>query len=260
MKNLITIVIASSIVASSGIVYAGPVRSQRPVPKNSASKLTTKIGKRVKAKRLRAARPASLLLNKKKPARPATSVPVINRCKELDMNDDHQINSADRDLFAKGLTHIIQKTLDSNGDHYVNVLDLTSFAANTRREIGAFSRGVTQCVEASHRYDANGDGSLDVLDLVILSDAGRLTRDLYTQLNGCILGEFNYNGDDATNVLDIVSFVSDQMLEQQAFTTAAMAWIQGEAHDIYDINNDSNLNVADVVLYIHHYMTCTAAR
>ena len=87
-----------------------------------------------------------------------------------------------------------------------------------------------------------------------------MNRTLYASLSACIVGEYDYNGDAATNVLDIVNFIQDQMLEQQAFSAAATAWIQGEAHDIYDINNDSNLDVADAALYIRHYLTCTAGR
>ena len=108
------------------------------------------------------------------------------------------------------------------------------------------------------RYDADGNGSLDVRDLVILRNQGRLNIRMYNEITACITGAYDFNGDEETNVLDAVAFISSQMLEQEAFTTAAMAWIQGDAHDIYDINNDDNLNVADAVLYIRHYLTCSA--
>ena len=256
MKNLMTTVIATSIIASSAIVYASPTRA--PL-RTSPTKVAVKKADKSKVKRASITRVRPLLKKKTKPAPEVTPAPVVNRCRELDMNDDKQINSSDRDLFVKGLTHIIQKTLDANRDHYVNVLDLVTYANQTQAEIREFSRYVTKCAQAPSRYDANRDGEFNVADLVALRNAGRLNPTLAQNLSACMVGEYDYNGDSETNVLDIVNFVQDQMLDQQAFSNAAMAWIQGEAHDIYDINNDSNLNVADAVLYIRHYMSCTAS-
>jgi len=255
MKNLITTIMTTSLIASSAIVYAAPSTAPaRVTPIKGAVKTVDK--KEAKRPTLTRARP--LLKKKVKPATEVVPAPVVNRCRELDMNDDKQINSSDRDLFVKGLTHIIDKSLDANGDHYVNVLDLVTYASQTQAEIRSFSTSVTKCAQAQRTYDANRDGEFNVRDLVQLRAMGRLNPTLARNLSACIVGEFDYNGDSETNVLDTVNFIQDQMLAQQAFSNAAMAWIQGEAHDIYDINKDSNLNVADVVLYLRHYMACTA--
>ena len=258
MKNLFTTAIAMSIVASSAVVYAAPSGS-RAVLKTKMTRVAKASKAKPSATTTASGRPIRLRPQVSTPTEDAPVItPVVNRCKELDMDGDKRITSSDRDLFVKGLTHIINKTLDYNNDHYVNVLDIVGFNAKTRAVTDAFTSKVRQCSAMNVRYDADGNGELNEADLILLRRQGRLNRRMYNAIKPCIEGAYDYNGDETTNILDIVNFIQDQMLEQQAFTTAVMSWAQGEAHDIYDINNDDNLNVADAVLYIRHYLTCTA--